>query len=125
MKAAKLPAAPEDNDTGIQVLLRPGLLADVEVIIEKIPNAIYVPTQAVFTKDGKPVVYVQEGTRFTARQVKLLKQSESTMVISEGVKPGEVIALTDPTVTRKQQKQESQQGGGGSPMSGAAAGSKT
>ena len=46
-------------DNQLDVLLRPGLLADVEIIVEKIPNAINIPTQAVFEKDGKQIVYVK------------------------------------------------------------------
>ena len=38
---------------GLQVLLRPGLLADVEIIVEKIPNAISHSRPAVFEKEGK------------------------------------------------------------------------
>ena len=57
---AKLPPAPEE-DSQFDVLLRPGLLADVEIIVDKIPNAISIPTQAVFEKDGKLVAYVKKG----------------------------------------------------------------
>ena len=35
-KAAKLPLPPE-QDSQVQVLLRPGLLADVEIQVEKLP----------------------------------------------------------------------------------------
>lgn len=118
LKNAKLPAPP-DEDSGLQILLRPGLLADVEIIVEKIPNAIHVPAQAVFEKDGRQLVYVQtaEG-RFQERPVKILKRSESTMVISEGLRPGELIALSDPTegVGGKKKKQEKKAGGGASPV---------
>ncbi len=55
---AKLPAAME-AESQLDVLLRPGLLADVEIILEKIPNAINIPNQAVFEKDGKQIVYVR------------------------------------------------------------------
>jgi multidrug resistance efflux pump len=125
LEAAKLPAAPEESDSGLQVLLRPGLLADVEVIVEKLSNVIYVPTQAIFQKEGKSVVYVQNANRFEVRPVKVLKRSESTMVISEGVKPGEVIALSDPTVQKQNKQQAAPSGGGETPMSGAPAASKT
>ncbi|MGQ9632822.1 MAG: hypothetical protein ACUVXB_01100, partial [Bryobacteraceae bacterium] len=117
LKNAKLPAPP-DEDSGLQILLRPGLLADVEIIVEKIPNAIYVPAQAVFEKDGRRLVYVQaaEG-RFQERPVKILKRSESTMVISEGLRPGELIALSDPTEgVGGKKKQEKKAGGGASPV---------
>ena len=36
-----------------------GISLLMEIIIEKIPGALHVPVQAVFEKDGKPVVYVQ------------------------------------------------------------------
>ena len=107
---AKLPPPPEE-DSGLQVLLRPGLLADIEIIVEKIPNAIFIPAQAVFDKQGKQVVYVQSPKGFDERQIKLLKRSESTMVISEGLRPGEVIALADPTSGKATKKQEKSQGG--------------
>jgi HlyD family secretion protein len=93
---AKLPPPPEE-DSQLQVLLRPGLLADIEITVEKIPNAIHIPAQGIFEKDGKPVVWVESGRRFQQRVVKLARRSESTMVISEGLKPGEIIALADPT----------------------------
>ena len=48
-----------EAESQLDVLLRPGLLADVEIILEKIPNAINIPNQAVFEKDGKQIVYVR------------------------------------------------------------------
>jgi hypothetical protein len=92
---AKLPPPPEE-DSQFDVLLRPGLLADVEIIVEKIPNAIHIPMQAVFEREGKQVVYVKNGNKFEAREIKPSKRSESTLVVSSGVKPGEVLALADP-----------------------------
>lgn len=94
---AKLPLPPEE-DSQLQVLLRPGLLTDVEITVEKIPNAIHIPAQAIFEKDGQPAVWLQSGRHFDQRVVKLARRSESTMVIADGLKPGDVIALSDPTV---------------------------
>jgi multidrug efflux pump subunit AcrA (membrane-fusion protein) len=102
---AKLPPPPEE-DSQLQVLLRPGLLADVEITVEKIPNAIHIPAQAIFDKDGKPTVWVASGRRFQQREVKLARRSESTMVIADGLKPGEVIALADPYAKRGEKKGE-------------------
>ena len=100
---AQLPTPPEE-DSQLQVLLRPGLLADVEITVERIPNAIHIPAQAIFEKDGKPAVWVESGHRFQQRVVKLARRSESTMVISEGLKPGDVIALSDPTAKPSDKK---------------------
>ena len=108
---AQLPTPPEE-DSQLQVLLRPGLLADVEITVERISNAVHIPAQAIFEKDGKPVVWVESGHRFQQRVVKLARRSESTMVISEGVKPGEVIALSDPTAKPSDKKGEKKAGAG-------------
>ncbi len=103
---AQLPLPPE-QDSRIQTLLRPGLLADVEIVVEKIPNAVHVPAQAVFNKGGRYLVYVrQKDGRFDSREVKLKTQSESAIVISSGVQPGEVIALADPTASPKKGKSQ-------------------
>ena len=107
---AKLPPPPEE-DSQLEVLLRPGLLADVEITVERIPNAMHMPAQAVFEKDGQPIVYVQSGSRFQERSVKLARRSESTMVIADGVKPDEIVALADPYARQKAKKGEKKKGG--------------
>jgi hypothetical protein len=106
---AKLPAPP-DEDSQLEVLLRPGLLADVEITVEKIPNAIHIPAQAIFEKDGKPSVWVETGRRFQQRPVKLARRSENIMVIAEGLKPGEVIALGDPNAKPGDKKGDKKSG---------------
>ena len=99
---AKLPLPPEE-DSQLQVLLRPGLLADIEIIVDKIPDAIHIPNQALFEKDGRQFVYVQNKTdnRFEERTIHLAKRSESVLVIAEGLKPGETVALGDPMAKKK------------------------
>ena len=92
---AKLPPPPEE-DSQLSVLLRPGLLADVEIFVEKIPNAISVPNQAVLEKDGRQFVYVQENGRFEPRYIKIARRSEAVTVVAENLKPGEVVSLGDP-----------------------------
>jgi HlyD family secretion protein len=105
---AKLPLPPEE-DSQLDVLMRPGLLADVQIIVDKIPDAIHIPNQAVFEKDGRQFVYVQNLTdnHFEERTIKLVKRSESVMVIADGLKPGETIALSDPTAKKKDKNEKS------------------
>jgi hypothetical protein len=116
LKNAKLPPPP-DQDSNLDVLLRPGLLADVEIIVEKIPNAIHIPAQAVFEKEGKLVVYVKEGSKFVARPIKIGKRSESTLVVADGLKAGEIIAMANPEAKPgTKQKKSDDKGGSGGPM---------
>jgi multidrug efflux pump subunit AcrA (membrane-fusion protein) len=112
MANAKLPPPPEE-DSQLDVLLRPGLLADVEIIVEKIPNAVHIPAQAVFQRDGKMIVFVKENGKFVPREIKLSKRSESTMVISSGVNPGDEIALADPDAKPGEKGKKAVPSGGG------------
>ncbi len=115
---AKLPLPPEE-DSQVQVLLRPGLLADVEIQVEKIPDALHVPAQAVFQKNGKPTVFVQQkNKRFEPREVQLIKQSESMMVLASGVQAGDIVALSDPTAQKSGKKETGEKKSQGSPMGG-------
>jgi multidrug resistance efflux pump len=115
---AKLPLPPE-QDSQVQVLLRPGLLADVEIQVEKIPDALHVPAQAVFQKNGKPTVFVQlKNKRFEPREVQLVKQSESMMVLASGVKAGDIVALSDPTADKSGKKEKGEKKSQGNPMGG-------
>ena len=120
---AKLPAAAAAENQ-LDVLLRPGLLADVEIIIEKIPDAINIPAQAVFEKDGKQIVYVKNLNRWDERTITLAKRSESTMVIASGLKAGETIAMADPNAKPGDKKKDKGAAGSGSPMGGMGGGAK-
>ena len=111
-KNAKLPLPPE-QDSQVQVLLRPGLLADVEIQVEKMPDVIHVPAQAVFQKNGQYLVYVHgKDGKFEPRPVQLVKQSESMMVIASGVKAGEVVAMADPTADKNKKNGEKKSSAG-------------
>ena len=104
-----------DRDRQLDVLLRPGLLADVEIIVEKIPNALHIPAQAVFDKGGKQIVYVLKGKKFEERPVQIAKRSESTMVLAGGVQPDETVALADPFAKKGSKKggEDKKSSGGG------------
>jgi len=124
LEAAKLPPPPE-QDTGLNILLRPGLLADVEIIVDKVPNAIHIPKQAVFEKEGKLIAYVKKGDQFEERTIKPLKESESMMIVADGLKPGEMVALSNPFAEKTGgKKSESKKGGTKGPALPAGGGPK-
>ena len=114
---AKLPAPPEE-DNQLDVLLRPGLLADVEIIVDKVQNVVNVPIQAVFEKEGKPVVYLKVGNRFEAREIKPVKRSENVMIISSGVKPGDTVAMANPDAKPDDKKKGAQKSGAAASLPG-------
>ena len=63
------------------------------------PDAMTVPRQAVFQKNGKTHVFVKEGGRFEQREVKIVQRTESRAAL-EGVAEGTEVALVDPTLVR-------------------------
>ena len=93
--AAQLPAPPEQG-SDVDVLLRPGLLADAEVTVEQIPDTLYIPYQAVFEEGVQTVVYVLEGNTLRARRVRLGRRSESQVAVAEGLQEGEQVSLYRP-----------------------------
>ena len=94
-KSAVLPRPPEEG-SDVDILLRPGLLADAEVIVENIPDTLYIPFQAVFEDQAQPIVYVLAGGRLQARRVSLGKRSESQIAVTDGLQEGEMISLQAP-----------------------------
>ncbi|MCU0229255.1 MAG: hypothetical protein MUF01_16620, partial [Bryobacterales bacterium] len=99
---------------------RPGLLADVEIIVDEVKNALTVPMQAVFEKDGKPIAYVKTATGFEERVLTPARRTESTMVVQDGLKVGDVVSLTDPFAVQKPKAQEAQTKGAPAGLPGGA-----
>jgi HlyD family secretion protein len=86
--------------------LLPG--SSVRLVIDGrvVPNALQVPRQSVFEKNGKTFVYLKVGDRFERRDVKVTDSTESRAAVT-GVNEGEVIALIDPEVAAKRSKSSS------------------
>jgi multidrug efflux pump subunit AcrA (membrane-fusion protein) len=80
--------------------LRPGLTAQIEIVGDKRTNALYIPRQALFQKDGKQTVYLKSGRNFEQRQVKIQWENESRAAI-EGLRERDEVSLVDPTTPRK------------------------
>lgn len=81
--------------------LRPGASAQVVIASKQLQNVLFIPRQAQFERDGKPVVYVQNGSGLEAKPVKILSRGESQVAI-EGVDEGTEVALVNPDQQQKQ-----------------------
>jgi HlyD family secretion protein len=81
---------------GVEPRLRPGMTATVEIAVEKIPQALVVPIQAVFENDGRRVVHVRGLTGFEERDVRIGPVNRDVAVVTDGLRAGERVALVDP-----------------------------
>ena len=79
--------------------MKAGASARVTIEGREIPEALTVPRQAVFQKNGKTHVYVRTGSRFESREVKVTQRTESRAII-EGLADGTEVALVNPDATR-------------------------
>jgi len=77
--------------------LKPGLNARARIIVERLPNVLFVPLDAVFERGGKNLVYVKQGDGFAPREVQTAERSDVAVVVRKGLSEGEVVALSDPT----------------------------
>jgi HlyD family secretion protein len=75
--------------------LRPGTTVQLLLSGTRVENVLHVPRQAIFEKNGKPIVYVRNGDQFNAREVKPTQRTE-TRIALEGVPEGTEIALVNP-----------------------------
>ena len=68
--------------------LRPGLTGQITIVGEKKANALYIPRQALFLKDGKQTVYLKKGTGFEQLAVGVIAENESRAAI-QGIREGD------------------------------------
>ena len=75
--------------------LRPGMNGNLDVIIKRLPNAISIPAKAVFTRSGKPIVYLAGKKGYVPVEVELLARNPDEVAV-KGIKAGDLVTLTEP-----------------------------
>jgi len=81
-----------------QIPMRPGVGCAVQILGQQVKDALLLPRQAIFEKDGKAVVYVRKGKEYEAQPITVKYRSESRAAI-EGLSEGTEVALADPNKT--------------------------
>jgi HlyD family secretion protein len=76
--------------------LKAGVSVRVTLEGKDIPDALHLPRQAVFDKNGKNHIFVKTGDGFEEREIKVEQRTESRVALS-GVPEGTEVALIDPT----------------------------
>lgn len=87
--------------------MRPGMSSRIVITTATLNGVLWLPSQALFENDGKKFVYVQAAGSFTPRDVKLVRRSESQVVI-EGLSEGQVVSLASPDQMKDKSPQNPQ-----------------
>ena len=79
----------------VDKILKPGMTAKSTILIETIPDQMFVPIEAVFEKEGKKVVYLLDGK---AKPVEVTpgRRNDNFVTIQADLEAGGLISLVDP-----------------------------
>lgn len=75
--------------------MRPGMNGGMDIVVNRIPNAISIPAKALFTRDGKPIVYLANKGHYTPASVEVQARNPDEVAV-KGIAAGAMVALVDP-----------------------------
>jgi len=78
--------------------LKPGMTAQLTVVVDRVANALTIPVEASFQKSGQTVAYVWQGSKFQERVIEVERRSRDRILVAKGLSAGDRVALKDPTV---------------------------
>ena len=97
---------------GVHDWLRPGMSAQATVLINELPDVIYVPLQAVSESGGDRVCYVVKGLGAPERRVVTIGEfTDEFIEIRSGLKEGESVLLLSPAAQDKEEEEQAANGG--------------
>jgi RND family efflux transporter MFP subunit len=77
--------------------LRPGMIAQITIVVDRIPDVLVIPVEATFQKEGETFAYIWTGSKFREQKIEVSRRSGDRVVVVKGLEAGERIALQDPT----------------------------
>jgi len=80
--------------------LRPGMNGGMDVVVNRIPDAISIPAKALFARQGKPIVYLVRGSRYEPREVTVLARNPDEVAV-KGLAENSKVATVEPESGRR------------------------
>lgn len=68
------------------------------MVVDRVPDALTIPVQALFQKSGQNVVYVWEGSKFRDQAIEIGRRNRDRILVAKGLRSGDRVALKDPSV---------------------------
>ena len=81
---------------GTSEILKPGMTTNNKIIINEIPDTIFIPQEAVFQRDDKFVAYKLNGSGWDETKIEVGEKSEDFIIVKKGLTAGDVVALRNP-----------------------------
>jgi len=92
MKAFKVVVRFEKSDKD----MKPGMTVNNDIIVASYKDKLLVPLKAVFSKNGKQIVYLKRGGSITEQEIQLVAENEQYCVVENEIQEGDVVLLYQP-----------------------------
>jgi HlyD family secretion protein len=76
--------------------IKPGMSAQISILVDTVANALTIPAQAAFQKSGRTVAYILQGNKFEERTITVARRSGERVLVANGLRAGDRIALQRP-----------------------------
>lgn len=92
MKAFKVIIRYEKSDKD----LKPGMTANNDIIVGNFKDKLLVSRQAIFSKNGKQIVYLKKGGNITEQEIELIAENDLFGAVENTLNEGDVLLLYQP-----------------------------
>lgn len=91
---------------GTNSALRPGMTAQVEILVTELPEVAYIPVQSVIQIAGKDYAYVRSGEGFARRELTLGIANDQHVEVKKGIGAGDQVAMAPMNLMTEDEKQK-------------------
>jgi HlyD family secretion protein len=92
---------------GTNTWLKPGMSAKVEILVDHLDDAVYVPVQSIVAANGKQYCFVSGFGKPERREVQIGEFNDEFIAVKNGVKEGERVLLNPPDIPDESKPSES------------------
>lgn len=83
--------------------LLPGLTVSCRIIVDEVPNVIYIPLEALWVEGEKNYVYKKSVNGYDKVEVQVGRTNSDYVIVEKGLDRGDKVALVDPTSLEKKE----------------------
>jgi HlyD family secretion protein len=84
--------------------LLPGLTVSCKIIVNEVPNVLFIPLESLFNEQGIDFVYVKSGSRFRRTNIKTGAVNTDYAIVTEGLNEKDLVALSNPFLKKEEIK---------------------
>ncbi len=86
--------------------LKPGMSAEAEVLVKRLPEATYIPIQSVVPQGDKQVCFVVDGGKVSPREIETGDITVEYITVTKGLVAGERVLIRPPDGSRQEESDE-------------------